>query len=31
MKIGYLSEHAPSDRKASSGTNYKMVQQLSKI
>lgn len=31
LKIGFLSQFSPSDRKASSGTNYKMAEELSKI
>lgn len=31
LKIGFLSEYAPTDRRASSGTSYKMAEQLSKI
>lgn len=31
MKIAFLSKYSPNDRKASSGTNYKMAEQLSKI
>lgn len=30
IKIGYVSQFAPNDRRASSGTNYKVVEQLSK-
>lgn len=31
LKIAFLSRYAPTDRKASSGTNYKMAEELSKI
>lgn len=31
MKIAYISQFAPNDRRASSGTNYKVVEQLGKI
>lgn len=31
MKIAFLSMYSPDDRKASSGTNYKMAEELSKI
>lgn len=30
IKIGYVSQFAPNDRRASSGTNYKVAEQLSK-
>ena len=30
IKIGYVSQFAPNDRCASSGTNYKVAEQLSK-
>lgn len=30
MKIAFLSQYSPEDRKASSGTNYKIAEQLSK-
>ena len=31
MKIAYISQFAPNDRRASSGTNYKVVEQLGKM
>ena len=31
MKIAYISQFAPDDRRASSGTNYKVVEQLGKM
>lgn len=31
LKIGFLSQFSPNDRRASSGTNYKMAEHLSKI
>ncbi len=31
IKIGFLSEFSPTDRKASSGTNFKMAEHLSQI
>ena len=31
LKIGFLSEFSPNDRKASSGTNYKMAEQLKQM
>lgn len=31
IRIGFLSQYSPGDRKASSGTNYKMAEELAKI